>query len=225
MMKDTVLEKLRERYDRQSSFAIWADSQEKDKITGDFIDFQDALNTHEDIKIRFDRVILLINPSNKQKSNPEKNFSAFHHKGVTDRNMRYILKNVKNYQEYYGAYLTDLYPDIQNSLSGEVISGQKNELFYFTNFMNQLNLLAAIPSKSIKILFTGVVGNASHQKNVNNLIEYLQEHMREYENLKKINLEFEGTWQFGMQGVNQEKLQDRFSKKRLQFGAINQGDE
>ncbi|MFT9098007.1 hypothetical protein [Liquorilactobacillus sp.] len=198
MEKDIVIKKLHEKYGKQSSFAIWADSQQKDKVTGDFIDFQSAIDAEENLKVRFDRVILLINPSNKQKNNPEENFSAFHHKGVTDRNMRYVLKNVRNYQEYYGAYLTDLYPDIQNSVSSKVVGGQENEISYFINFMNQLDILADATSNKIKILFTGVVGNTIHQRSVDNLIMYLKQHINEYEKLKKVQLEFEGTWQFGM---------------------------
>ncbi|KRL02589.1 hypothetical protein [Liquorilactobacillus capillatus] len=215
MIKDKVYKELHKKYNKQASFAIWADSKKKNKVAGDGIEYQDALKAGEISKIRFDRVILLINPSNKQKNNPESDFSAFHHKGVTDRNMRYILKNVSNYQEYYGAYLTDFYPDIQDTISSKAIRGKKDSDPYFQRIMDQLELLSLVNIK-IKILFTGVMGNAAHQQNVNDLLKYFREHISEYSNLEKTKIRFEGTWQFGIQGVDQAKLQERFSKDRLQ---------
>lgn len=155
---------------------------------------------------RADCVIVSPNPSSDANDSdfslhhgPEKNVST------TSRGMRfYLQKSEKLHKDYYGAYVTDLFPDTKEKdfkKATAVFKSIKGEnLKFFNQLNNQLEILASDSTlknkRTINVLFTGGHSDKRYAQIVKNYSEYLKQNKINYLNLSETTIHIQTGYQF-----------------------------
>ena len=214
MLDEKIYDKLYQGYDKISSFAIWDFEMQKGKThpvgggmsypTGDIL-------IQEKSNLRSDRVIISPNPSHEDAGDHD--FSMHHavykkdreKASPTGRNMRYAFYDSDFfYKEWYGAYLTDLFPnlgEVNFKVAQEKMSNASGHEKQFAALTDQLELLASdshLPSdETIKLMFT--VARPQNKKYYQFLFDYknyLLDHPELSPLLLQHKIELYGGYQF-----------------------------
>lgn len=178
-------EKIKLKYGRMSSWAIWSEQGEKIKSNmGDISFFENP--TIKTLHTLNPNIILV--GLNISKHTP-KDFSNFHpdYSSAQDYKTRYALKNTI----FWGAYMTDIIKNFQEKVSGKLMQYLcKNKTFEKENILKFEQELKDIGSKSPIIIAFGNDSYKILKRNFKQYKIYKVSHYSRFQNVDKFREEF-----------------------------------
>ena len=115
MINKKTYSKIKKLYGSDSSWAIWSDPENKNFKTKSNIDdlacFKDEVALIKKIKTKY--IFVGYNPAIHKKNKTQAAWSSFH-SGDKKRSQDYKLRYALKCSEYWGSFITDLYPEIKS---------------------------------------------------------------------------------------------------------------